>query len=234
MRRVSWLAIGALGLVACSEEHVDSTDVKTSGMYASMRVEASGNGSSELRMLLTVGGDDGTIVDLKNGETLTGSAGTEEKRLSRQGDAYEATFATEAGGTEFVVAFNRVEFEDAPNSSVVLPDPFEITAPANGAEISRTSDITVTWADPVAGGQMSWSLDGDCLVNLADGGSDSGEATISGADIAEDLSSDDAESTCGLDRCLERSRSGSVDSAFGEGGEAVAIQRRCIGINSTP
>jgi hypothetical protein len=228
--------LSAFGLVAslvgCTED-VDSTDVKTSGVYADIHVLADGDGSSTLTVGLKVGGSkSNTYLDLKGGDELVATAGdAASQELSQSGREYKATFDTEAGGTKIVVSFNRAEEESAPNSSVVLPDPFELEGIERGQKISRKDTLEITW--DAAEESMSAELKGDCLTIESRSFSDSGRFELEPA--LYDLSAGtEATESCNATLCFDRSQSGKVDAAYGEGGKIVATQRRCVAFMSTP
>ncbi len=227
------LGLAVTGLVACTED-VDSTDVRTSGVHASMDVMAPGNGESEVTVGLRVGGaTSNTFLDLKGEDELVASAEGEERTMSQSGDYYEATLGTEAGGTEINVAFNRgPDDTDAPNSRVTLPEPFELAGLDTGQTVSRADDITLTWEPDPNSEDMRWVLEGDCLLRQTSSTPDTGTVTISASEF---LSRDGEENaTCNAEICFRRSRSGTVDPAFGEGGFFDAVQRRCVAFRSSP
>lgn len=228
--------LGVLGLVflalGCTES-VESTDIRTTGIYPEITVEAEGNGSSTVTVRLKVGGSNSnTFLDLTGGDTLEATVEGETKRLRETSDeTYSATFPVDAEGTEFLVAFLRTEEdESAPASVVRLPAPFELEVAPR--EASRaTDDVELTW-DPPGNGDIDWQISGECIKREWDAIPDDGSHTIT-ADSIETFESDKADS-CTVTVLLERSRRGSVDEAFTEGGRVVAIQRRRTTFTSTP
>jgi hypothetical protein len=244
--------LGRLGFVvtvllasACAKtESVESEDIRTSGIYPEITILAEGNGKSTATVKLKVGGDDSnTTLELTGKDELTCTVGEDEKKLSQSGDSYKATFGTDAGGTEFVVAFDRGdEDENAPDSHVTLPDPFSIEGVESTTEISRADDdLTVTWEDSEADDRHSWTLGGDCLFETDGGVDKDGTLTLSGDDFnatpsAESEDATDDEKQCKATLCIERKRAGGLDPAFKseEGGEIRAIQKRCTSFVSVP
>jgi hypothetical protein len=219
----------ALGAAACSED-VDSTDVKTSGVYAEMSVVATGKGQSDVTADLRVGGaNSNTHLDLKAADKLSATVGTTTKTLSQSGNVYKTTFDGDAADSKVTVAFTRgVEDTSAPNSSVTLPAPFTVAGIAG--TVSRQVGFTATWAqstDP-----MRWTLDGDCLFIKTDSISDAGQTVIGTSDFS--VQSGKEQETCNATFCLERTRQGTIDPAFGEGGVISAVQRRCVAFLSAP
>jgi hypothetical protein len=253
----------AFSSLACGER-VDSTDVRTHGIYAAMRALAEGNGQTAVTADLRVGGSgSNTHLDLKGSDELVAWAATgQSQKMSKvKPDAlaeyyiYKASLAIEAG--EIVVAFNRgLDDTSAPNSRVTLPDPFTIAGLAPGQEVSRAQGVTMTWAASPAGGNMRWERSG-CLRG-AGTIPDAGSLTLDPASLALpivdagapvtrpldagaldaatfDAGAPDAGPTsCAAQVCLERDRSGMVDPAFGEGGSFSATQRRCVAFNLIP
>jgi len=59
---------------------------------------------------------------------------------------YRARFDTAKIGDTFIVALERTDFADAPNSSVVLPESFAISAPATGDAVPRSADLVINWS----------------------------------------------------------------------------------------
>ena len=229
------IGLGAIGLVACQgTEDVDSTDVRTSGVYADMQVVATGDGQSEVTASLWVGGEDSnTYLDLQGDDNLVASAGNDSRSMTRRGEEYEAVFDADAGGTEFNVAFKRGRDDTtAPHSHVVLPDPFVLAGLDPRDTASRSEGFTLTWQTSSAGNDMRLALTGGCLHGERNEISDSGSITFNADDLETDLGHED--DTCDAEICVERYRSGAVDPAFGEGGEFDAIQRRCISFISVP
>lgn len=227
------VALVALSASACTE-NVDSTDVKTSGVYAEMSVLAQGNGSSEVSAGLKVGGSNSnTYLEMKGPDSLSATVGTSTKTLSKSGNFYKTTFPVDAADTSFVVAFNRgPDDESAPNSTVTLPAPFTIAGIATGASISRAAGFTATWQAETPADPMRWTLDGDCMFSANKSISDTGTVTIVAADFS--MHSGEEQTTCAATFCVDRTRTGTIDSAFGEGGSIDSSQHRCVAFSSTP
>jgi hypothetical protein len=226
--------IAAVSLLAfgCSES-VESNDVRTSGVYPEITVTANGNGNSTVSVRLKVGGSgSNTFLDLKGDDELTATVDDETKTLDGSGNTYQATFDTDAEGTEFTIAFLRGdEDDDAPESTVTMPAPFDlmldVTTAGRGAD-----DVEVTWAPPVSGGQATWKLSGECIKLDTGSIPDDGAHTIEAGAI-ETFESDMDES-CTATFEMTRSRNGTVDPAFTEGGRAVARHVRSQAFTSTP
>ena len=134
---------------ACSkDETVESTDIRTSGIYPEFTVTAEGDGNSTVSATLKVGGNDSnTTLDLTAPDELVCTVDGTDKVLKKSGSSYKVTFDTDEGGTEFVIAFDRGDAdENAPNSHVLLPEPFELDGVDSTTEISRADGkLDVTW-----------------------------------------------------------------------------------------
>lgn len=221
----------ALLALACTES-VESTDVKTTGIYPEIEVVATGNGNSKVTVKLKVGGDDSnTFLDLKGDDTLEASADGETKTLDQSGDSYSASFAVDAEGTEFTIAFLRGEDDDsAPESTVVMPAPFDMALSAS--EASRADDdLEYTW-EPAGDGDMEWRLDGKCVKLRSGSTPDDGTNELAAGDI-ETFDSDKEES-CTVKLELTRAQGGDIDPAFTEGGSIVAKHVRSDSFTSVP
>jgi hypothetical protein len=228
------IIIAAVSLLAfgCSES-VESNDVRTSGVYPEIAVTATGNGSSTVRVRLKVGGDDSnTFLDLTGDDKLQATVGDDTKTLDGSGDTYSATFPTDAEGTEFSIAFLRGEGDDdAPASTVTMPAPFDLTL--GTTEAGRgADDVDVSWDPPVSGAQISWKLSGECIKLDSGSTPDDGHYTIEAGSI--ETFESDMEKSCTATFETTRSRNGSVDPAFTEGGSVVARHVRNQGFTSTP
>lgn len=221
----------ALLALACTET-VESTDIRTTGIYPEIEVVASGNGQSKVSVRLKVGGDDSnTFLDLKGDDTLEATVDGETKTLDQNDNSYSASFPVDAEGTEFSIAFLRGgEDDDAPASTVVMPAPFEMALGAT--EASRmTDDLEYSW-EPAADGTMRWQLHGDCVQVKSGSTPDDGANTIAAGDITTFESEKDE--TCTVTLALTRQQSGEIDPAFTEGGSIVAKHVRSDTFTSAP
>lgn len=222
----------ALAAVGCTET-VESSDIRTSGIYPEITVEANGSGSSTVTVRLKVGGDDSnTFLELTGDDTLEATVDGDTKTLDETGSyTYRASFPVDAEGTEFTISFLRGDEDDsAPASVVSLPAPFDLSLSAT--EASRADDdLEYTW-DPPGSGNVSWEIEGDCVKHDDGSTPDDGADTLQAGSI-ETFDSDKDE-TCTVDLQVRRQRSGNIDSAFTEGGRIVARHVRTESFTSTP
>ncbi len=226
--------IAAVSLLAfgCTES-VESEDVRTSGIYPEIAVTATGNGSSTVRVRLKVGGSNSnTFLDLKGMDTLKATADGTTKTLDGSGDTYQATFPTDAEGTEFTIAFMRGEMDDnAPASTVVMPAPFDMRL--STTEAGRGADaVDVTWEPPVSGSSIAWKLSGECIKLDTGSTPDDGAYTMEAGSI--ETFESDMDKSCTANFEMTRSKSGTPDPAFTEGGSVVARHVRSQGFTSNP
>lgn len=233
MNVAKWSGLAlVLGLVGCTQE-VDSTDIRTSGVYPEITVTADGSGNSEVSVLLKVGGSaSNTYLDLRGDDELTANAEGVTKTLERSDShAYVASFDTDAGGTEFVVSLMRgTSDDDAPNSTVVLPAPFELEL--DKTEASRAGDdINVSW-DPAGAGNVNWDTTGDCIIHDDGDTPDDGTDKLAAGSI--DAFTSDKMKSCTVDFTLTRELSGTTDPAFKKVGVIKARQVRKQSFTSDP
>lgn len=225
------IAAFALFAFGCSES-VESSDVRTSGVYPEIDVTATGNGSSTVRVRLKVGGSNSnTFLDLKGEDELKATVDGMTKTLDGSGNSYSATFPTDAEGTEFTIAFLRgSEDDDAPESKVTMPAPFDLML--DSTEAGRgADDVEVTW-DPPASGSVSWKLSGECIKLDTGSTPDDGAYTIEAGSI--ETFESDMDKSCTATFEMTRARAGTVDPAFTEGGSIVARHVRSRGFTSNP
>lgn len=238
MRRI---ALWTVVLAAAGCQPVESTDIKTSGVYADIWVEADGSGETDVGTTLRVGGAlSNTFLELQAGDELWATDGFASKQMSELFllgyVSYFASFAGDAEDTEYVVSFERADDVSAPDSWVRLPGPFEIVAPASGTSFSRASDnVVITWEPSGTLDDMSWRvIGGSCADadNLPDIAGDPGVMTLEVGDVVA-LEGHESES-CSITVELTRSRPGTLDPAYGEGGTVYARQVRKIELLSAP
>lgn len=238
MSRTLALSLAAV-LAACT--NVKSTDIKTSGMSAHMSVTADGTGLARAQASLNVDNNATDFVDLQGGDTLTATAGGQTQQLMRLtlGGAvfYAVDFqGKDAAGTAYTIALNRKTETSAPSSTCTLPGPFSIGAPAPGSSFSRaTQDVQVTWAPSGTQDHMTYSLSGDCLkaILTTDIQGDPGALTLTKAMI-QPSDANHSGSNCQATVTIKRTKAGSLDKAYGYGGEINAVQTRAVNFMSTP
>jgi hypothetical protein len=228
---VSLLLLASLA-AGCRQE-VESTDIRTTGVYPVIDVTAEGSGTSRVLVKLKVGGpNSNTYLELTGPDRLTATGAGATKELDSSGSvSYAATFATEAAGP-FVVSFLRgPEDDNAPNSTVDLPEPYTLTVETT--ELSRaTGDLVFSWTPALSGGVIDSSLYGTCIDTLIETIPDDGTGSISHDRIhARDGATTES---CTVTLTLARTRVGQVDPAFTEGGRVTASQIRSRAFTSTP
>lgn len=218
--------------LACTER-VESTDVRTTGIYPEITVTADGSGESDVEVRLKVGGSNSnTFLDLTGDDRLEVTVADETKEFDQSGTTYRASFDVDDEDTEFVIAFLRGDDdESAPASTVRLPAPFDLGLETEEASRSAGDDIEFTW-EPAGSGDIAWAMRGDCIFKEDDETPDDGMHSVSSDQLNAPPS--DEEETCTVTLTMERSRGGEIDSAFTEGGDIVAIQTRSDTFTSTP
>jgi hypothetical protein len=226
-----WTLLVLPALFACTES-VESTDVRTTGVYPEFQVVADGSGNTNASARLKVGGNDSnTLLDLQGSDVLEVSAKGQTQRMTSSGaHSYGATFAFDEAGTEFEFAFRRGDEDTAAvHSAVTLPEPF--TLQMGTTEASRATDaVSFSW-DPPAGGNIEWDLDGDCVWNDRGSTTDDGSHTL---DLSDVRAFGEETKSCSVRLTLQRVHKGSVDPAFSEGGENRAYQLRAQTFTSMP
>jgi hypothetical protein len=226
--------------VGCKET-VDSTDVRTSGIYAKYEAISNGDETHVTARLLVGGDESNTELRLSESDRLRATVDGESKNLTDPNDngMYDAFFDSTASGAEVTISFTRGDDDqDAPNSMAYLPETFTLAGVDNNEEISREDAIVITWDPSTADNQTDWTLEGDCIDTEFDlDAGDSGTVTIAAGRV-EPKFSDDADQTCDVTFTLDSIVSGTVDSHFNDDsdgpGEFLAIQRRSIAFRSAP
>lgn len=233
MTRIGGALLVALAL-GC--EDVSSSEVRTSGIWAGLSVDADGRGGSIARAALKVGGElSNTYVELDADDALTATLAADTVPMVEESlgtvHHYVATFATDPVGEPFTIAFERTIDESAPSSGVALPPAFDLASPV--VTFSRLAeDLTVSWSPPSAE-PIRVEINGGCIqfwgVDLA---SDGGSTVVPAGTLAP--ANDVAPEACDLDVIVTRTLAGEVDPAYGEGGRAEGRQVRSYHVSSTP
>ncbi len=227
MRRLLLTALGIAALTACAT--VDSDDVTTDGMYADMWVIAEGDGTSRAVATLRVGGElSNTFVELAGEDKLTAARPdeapvpmTEQELLGAR--SYRADFADDTHDIDVTIAFEREVDDGAPSSVMSLPAPFTLD-PVEASYSRDDDDIVLTW-DNTQSEQVSIWAEGSCIQNLyTPRMTDAGTYTIA-ADKLEPNVGEEMEN-CEIELSVWRSRAGTVDAGYGEGGAAWGHQVR--------
>lgn len=223
----SALLLLPLALVACSD--IDSADVLTSGMHATITGTAPGDGTTTIDVVLRAGGAlSTTYVELTGDDQLLANVdGGDPVELTELNLAdfhgYNATLSSDSPEAVFEVAFVRTVDAGAPSSTLSVPEPFTIGELAQTA--SRAAELTITWTPSGSGDPMTVEVAGVCfegvLVTLDD---DPGTYTIPAGTLVtiEEAETDSCEAVV----TLWRDQAGSVDAAYGEGGVVTGRQRR--------
>ena len=176
-------------------------------------------------------------MDLVSGDALTASQGEESSEMQKNNLGsmvwYETQFMSAAADTEFSIAFERAEDDNAPDSRVSLPAPFDLTVPAPDEEFFMSVDrISVAWNN-TSDDVMKLTVSGSCFFGISEElNTDEGVYVIEPT-VLEPIDAG-ANETCVATVSLTREREGSVDAAFGEGGVFAGRQSRSVEILVRP
>jgi hypothetical protein len=243
------LTSASLILLLASCERVESSDIRTSGIYADLSVVARGDGDSSVTAALRVGGSlSNTYLELIDGDVLRAHQGEQMEEMDQHSIplgpvTYRASFDVDAENTPFRIEFAREPHdemekecrgESAPNSFATLPAPFTIDGPERDRTFSRSdADIEITWGPNGFRDPMSWTVSGGCIeTESGDVGGDPGRVTIPRGRLRA-IRGRETE-TCDISVEIVRARGGAVDPAYGEGGRFSARQVRSIELRSSP
>ncbi len=251
---LKYLSFVLLALITATSgcSNTDSENVTTQGMRADINVTAAGTGSTTISVDLDFvdGGLTKEDIELSTNDSLIATSGTSEKTLSKQSAiseiSYETTFNTEAENTPFKVSLIRENGENAENSTVTLPAPFDLETPddVNGG---ANTVANIRWSN--FGKTDSLSLDIDCLckskvngvikdyyiVNtINDMSTDNGYAHIPITQLLDEVDPTQYDMGCTIDITMTRSRTGELDENYGGGGYIKAAQVRETSFNYSP
>jgi hypothetical protein len=236
--------LAAAFVVGCTTS--DSTDIRTSGMRPSMSITSSSTSpGSNVSVILFVGDSITTRIELEGEDKLSVTAGEEVKELGEtkilELVSYSAAIATQEPGDEVVIAFSRGEDdEDAPDSRVALTEKVSLTSPAAGGAFSRENDnIVVTWANSAPSEDtVKVETSGECIqgTELSVPANETSVTLAAGSITKREPRENEEQPVpdeCELSITVKRSRSGTVDPAFG-GGSLTHTYRASTSVTTRP
>lgn len=234
---IALLAAVTVAAAGCIDS-VDSESIGTGGLWADFEATADERHDTRIEAgLKTEGPNSNSYANLSGGDELTFHVNRRAHEPSPTKSfgteyAYGTTVSESAGGTEIRIAFTRENGRDALDSSVRLPEEFEIDSPDDRDTYSRSLDdiwVKLDSGDREATNHLE--VDGPCLERGY-------ENDFAGRSITiphEELESDDRddEQRCRVDLTIERRIRGAVDSAY-QGGDFIAKQVRETSFRSVP
>jgi len=202
-------------------------------MFADMLALAPGDGTTLVRVHLTVGGASGTNVTLVNDDRLEATFREVSAVLERAGRGrYQTQLEGDAAG-EVNVWLSRGPEDTAAGGTAELPEPFITVLETDArAGIERGSDVEVSWAPSVPGGSLRWTVEGRCLWTRSGSTPDDGSLTLGPESF--DVRATRAGEECDVAVTLERASEYAVDSDWLPGSSFRAVQRRGVSFVSVP
>jgi hypothetical protein len=228
-----------LASVACTD--LQSADLKTAGMSAYMTVQADGSGQTQVGAKLHVDTNSTDYVALSAGDTLVASVAGQSQTMSESNVvgivSYATSFTGEDSNAVYTVALHRASDVSAPNSTCTLPLAYTIATPATGSTFSRANDaITVNYGPGSSGDAVNYSLSGSCITEPGNASvsGDPGTFTLARGSILPVPNQPPSQSSCQVTLTVTRTRGGTVDPAYGSGGQITCVQTRSTTFTSTP
>ena len=237
------LCVTNLVLSACGGSTTDSTFVTNEGVCARMEIEQINQADADIDVELDVGGCGltATSLVLVGTESLEVIAAGRMINLREDTDVldvdYEGSIPVPAEPTEFTVNLYRDNEPNILNSTVTLPESFELSSPRPGDNL-RTADgpTRIEWE----GGEMpdrtvSISVELRCTTDSGDPvppvlrpftTADDGQTDLN-IGVA-DIENADLSRGCDATIAVSRSRQGNLAAGFGEGGSISAARIRTV------
>jgi hypothetical protein len=221
-------------LAACSS--TTSDNVSTNGINADIDVFANGSGRTWIDVEFEVGdGLGGTSLELAAGDRLTATANGIQKTLTEDVSVigrfrYETTFDFDDAGTVFTVSFSRDRGVNAPNSTVMLPEGFTVQSPQSNDVFGQAEDIPIQWTPngttitPDIDVTLSCTTTGGIVFSASEDVTTNGDSGVASLPVAAVIPIGTLDETrlCEGEVHFSRWRRGSLDSAYGEGGDITA------------
>ncbi len=225
MKNAAGLGILMLG-AACAD--VDSKSIDTDGIVATYAAVYDGE-KARGEANLAVGGQLGTQVELSDGDTLSVTYASETQTMTKTQFLtiinYFSAWRTGSfpEGTLFTFAFEREVKISAPDSSVNLPSPYEITSPppASPAAPGETFTLDLDNAEK-PGESQKWRIAGTCI------GAGSESFTGASATVTIPAASTQQETTCDVTVTVRRTTEGTADPALDSDSSVTGVQERTL------
>jgi hypothetical protein len=231
-----------------STSGADGGPVPTSRMTINLRVVSNESAIAVVRANLNDGRAAGDSYRLDGGDyfraCISGLCRNMADNDSLTSPDYIARFDYQSG-VDYVVAFNRQEAQNAPDSRVTLPPAFTIVTPANHQQVTDGETVLVSWTPTGAPARVSMSYDADCTLL-------SGSHTLATGTLSDDSNADGRESVridsivdpvrssslsiitrCSIDVTISHELQGRIDPAF-RNGTAVGIVSREVNLDYIP
>jgi hypothetical protein len=230
---------------ACTE--VDSEDVDTSGMAADFHADVGPEGTMVWAGLNVGGtGANATNVELVGDDALKATLDGDGKALQKNVEiidinnpVYSAFYdgKTEPG-LSLTIAFERKKYDSAPESTVALPTALSGEAP-DGTVARATDPVVVAFASADDDEKTKVSISGECFQTAeqtVDGGAAGSVTFAAGALLEPEADEGEAPqpASCEATVKITRSRLGTIDKAFGEGGTIQAVRSEEHTFTSAP
>ncbi|SMF48167.1 hypothetical protein SAMN02745866_03119 [Alteromonadaceae bacterium Bs31] len=239
------LCFATLLVAACGGGSVDSSDVKTEGIHATFRIYGRGN-ETHVDARLTVGGPNGSDIELSSGDAFTATAFGESISLEREPqlfgtyDSYVGEFDENESDASVQLSLTRANDPDAPQSTVNLPPRINISSHDSDRveTVAAEERIVVRWDENYTGRiavNVGLNCDStaspDSTVSFFDEEetSDIGEMSFRFSDVADqpDSAQIDTDSACEGSIFLQRQTDGTLDSNL-DGGNIKGYQQQWL------
>jgi hypothetical protein len=228
------LGVGFSSIAGCATEDVNSDAIRTQGMFVDAVAVAPGDATTIVRVHVTVGGDDGTEVNLVPPDTLVAVVDEMSSTFEARGDGrYEVTLNGD-GANEIEVRLERGADNDSAGVRGLMPEPFAMQLSTDASSgIARGLPIVAVWEPPgSAQTSIQWSVDGDCIWAESGTTPDDGTMTLNPESLQ--VRGTRAGEECEVLLTLDRVNFGNVDAIFVPGTAFQMIQRRAVRFISTP
>ncbi len=166
------LCLGNAGLTGCSV--TESTNIKTSGIWAHYTVEHGVNDSVTVRGVLRVGGSTGTIIDLYAGEHLEVN-GTNMGEWVEPITNFHWSRAVISPDVDGIYDIDLIRLDETISTTVVTPERPLIDTLSPSDVVLAGENLTITWDDTYPADDVDIWIDGDCIeshsyLSVADSG----------------------------------------------------------------
>jgi hypothetical protein len=222
--------------------------VPTNQISMYLTVESSEPGTAVVRANLNDGKVLGTSFRLDGGDFLRACVGSVCRPMADNDSIFTPDYIARfdyLSGIDYVVAFNRQDARNAPDSRVKLPPAFSIVTPVNHQPVTDGDTVQVSWAPTGAAARVQLWYEAECSFVTGPQGFSTG--TLSRDDDADGMeavridpivtfarsNTVSAVTRCSIDVIVRHELDGRVDPAFDDG-VALGIVSRKVRLDYVP
>jgi hypothetical protein len=251
-RIAALVAITVLLQAGCGSPKSSSTSganggpMPTSRMTMNLTVESTEPGKAVVRANINDGKFVPTSYRLDGGDYLRACMNGVCRSMADNDSVYTPDYIARFDylpGVDYVVSFNRLEAQTAPDSRAAMPPAFTLVTPANHQQVTNGDSVVVSWSPTGAPARVSLDYSAQCTFQsgtkgfaagtLSDDTNADGQETVAIDPMVTFTNATSAVTRCSIDITVRHELQGRVDPAF-HNGLARGIVSRKVNLDYVP